>query len=193
MQLLKSVVTAIALITVGAEAAANFFSVDLAANMAAVRNGGDVGATHIYYQASNGAIMRICASTAFIRNGAQNCDNVEVVPPEEVMFDTPLAVSTLLTSKGGFHGNHVYYFSRDGILSEYINNIAAHGPNCADCVTNEKFGVARGSKALYTIADETKPGMQLRVGFESTESPGTITEATFNANTRKWSLTVLPN
>jgi len=72
--------------------------------MAAVRNGGDVGATHIYYQASNGAIMRICASTAFIRNGAQNCDNVEVVPPEEVMFDTPLAVSTLLTSKGGFNG-----------------------------------------------------------------------------------------
>jgi len=78
-------------------------------------------------------------------------------------------------------------------LSEYINNIAAHGPNCADCVTNENFGVARGSKALYAIADETKPGMQLRVGFESTESPGTITEATFNANTRKWSLTVLPN
>ncbi|THU77265.1 hypothetical protein K435DRAFT_846265 [Dendrothele bispora CBS 962.96] len=194
MQLLKLIATAVALIA-GVEAAANFFPVDAVGNIAAVRDDLGKGATHIYYQARNGSIVRLCTSTSFIQDGPQNCGSTEVVPANEVMYGTPITAATLWTSSGGFDGNHVYYYSPDGILSEYINNIQApaHGPSCTQCVTNQRFGVVNGSVALYSFADTKTPGMQLRVGFESVGSPGTITEATFNSNTKKWSLSVLPN
>ncbi|THU88098.1 hypothetical protein K435DRAFT_842288 [Dendrothele bispora CBS 962.96] len=193
MQLLKLVATAIAFIA-GVEAAANFFPVDAVGDIAAVRDDLGKGATHIYYQARNGSIVRLYTSTAFVQNGPQDRgSHTEVVPANEVMYGTPITAATLWTPAGDFNGNHVYYYSRDGILSEYINNIQAHGPSCTQCITNQRFGVVNGSVALYAFADNKTPGMLLRVGFESAGSPGTITEATFNNNTQKWSLSVLPN
>ncbi|THU88097.1 hypothetical protein K435DRAFT_842287 [Dendrothele bispora CBS 962.96] len=192
MQLLKLVATAIAFIA-GVEAAANFFPVDAVGNIAAVRDDTGKGATHIFYQARNGSIVRLCTTTAFIGNGKQNCGSTEVVPANEVMYGTPITAAPLWTSAGAFDGNNVYYYSPDGILSEYINAKMLHGPSCTQCVTNQRFRVVNGSVALYSFADNKTPGMQLRVGFESVESPGTITEATFNSNTQKWSLSILPN
>ncbi|THU89085.1 hypothetical protein K435DRAFT_969240 [Dendrothele bispora CBS 962.96] len=192
MQLLKLAATAIAFIA-GVEAAVNFFPVDAVGEAVAVRNDKGKGATQLYYQVRNGSIIRLCTTTAFIGNGNQKCGLQEVVPANEVMYGTPITAATLWTSAGVFHGTHVYYYSPDGVLSEYINNISAHGPSCTQCVTNQRFGVVNSSVILYSFADFKTPGMQLRVGFESVGSPGTITEATFNSNTNKWSLSVLPN
>jgi len=90
----------------------------------------------------------------------------------------------------------VFFFSKDYILSEWIwtSDLGTRGGDaCPECITHNGFAVVPGSQALYAMINPSAPASKVRVGFISPGSPGTITEATLNGNTNKWSLSVLPN
>ncbi|THV04596.1 hypothetical protein K435DRAFT_835320 [Dendrothele bispora CBS 962.96] len=195
---LKIVFSAIALVA-SAEAAANSFPVQAVGDIVAVRseNSKSVGATHVFFQDRSGVINRLCTTDAFVRGGTQDPECTpqrNAVPADEVLFGTPLAAVTLTGPNGGFAGNHAYFIKPDFTLGEYNHSSSPKfGTGCTTCIDNEKFQVQPGSTALYAIATTEKPAFQLRVGFVSAASPGTVTEATYNANTQKWSLATMPN
>ncbi len=85
---------------------------------------------------------------------------------------------------------HVYFFSRENVLSEYIWSSGAFhgGASCAVCVTSEGF-VATGGSFLYALENPSKPS--LRVGFVSAGSPNTVSEAE-SADNGRWQLSVFP-
>ncbi|KAF9049415.1 hypothetical protein BDP27DRAFT_1180957, partial [Rhodocollybia butyracea] len=103
----------------------------------------------IYYQANNGSIVQIAVSNAFTV-GQFESTHIEV-PPDEVRYNTPLAVAA--PTQTSFFVLHIFFFSPDNILSEYFFNGSSFegGPTCATCITNEGFVGAEGSQMLYAL------------------------------------------
>ncbi|KAJ3743948.1 hypothetical protein DFH05DRAFT_1399005 [Lentinula detonsa] len=147
------------------------------------------GNTRVYYQdGNNGSIIQLIISNA-LTEGGYRFSNVWV-PPSEVRYNTPVAVS-LVQSDDTFQQIHVFFFSPDNILSEYYwkGDGPTGGPDCSDCVTGSGFVGVEGSQMLYALASSATSPPTLRVGFISTGSPNTITEAV--KTTGGWSLASL--
>ncbi|THV04309.1 hypothetical protein K435DRAFT_835424 [Dendrothele bispora CBS 962.96] len=194
--LLKDAVIAIAL-GAAVEAAPNVFPVDAVGDVTAVRDETGTGATRIFYQDRNGTINRLCISSAPSQGGSQTCLDTttrDVVPANEVLFGTPLAAMTVVNSAGQFGGSHVYFVKPDHTLGEFIaNHNPTHGPGCVECIDREGYQVVPGSQVLYAIGTTSSKTFRRRVGFVSPGQPNTITEATWNIDTKQWSLAVLPD
>ncbi|KAK7451810.1 hypothetical protein VKT23_012489 [Stygiomarasmius scandens] len=212
--LLKIAATAVSLIY-SVEAAANIFPVNAVGNVAAVADGTTSGITHVYYQdKDDGDIKLLCTSTAFVQGGSQTClagsEPQVVVPANETLYGTPLAVMTINNARFDGVGpvmatiqnyehadanmqNRLYYFTPNWTLGEFMENgVPSHGAGCTTCITRNQFQVEPGSVVLYAIGTTPSKAFRRRVGFISRENPNTITEATFNANTEVWSLTPMP-
>ncbi|KAK7460790.1 hypothetical protein VKT23_008718 [Stygiomarasmius scandens] len=154
--------------------------------------------TRIFYQSFSGGIHQLCIDGTFTTGGL-TCgpDNAPSVPPDEVAYGSPIVAVTfdaLPSNSSRFSEFRIYYFSNENILSEFIFTPGnpRHGDACPECITHRGFAVVPGS-FLYAMANPTKPGNRVRVGFRSAGSPTTITEAVLNGNTNTWSLTVLPD
>ncbi|KAJ3994902.1 hypothetical protein F5050DRAFT_1574664 [Lentinula boryana] len=148
------------------------------------------GNTRVYYQDSkNGSIIQLVISNALTEGGYVS-SNVWV-RPSQVRSNTPVAVSLVLSDTNTFQEIHVFFFSPDNILSEYYwkGDGPQGGPDCSDCVTGSGFVGVEGSQLLYALASSATSPPTLRVGFISTGSPNTITEAV--KTTGGWSLASL--
>ncbi|KAF5365212.1 hypothetical protein D9758_005444 [Tetrapyrgos nigripes] len=194
---MKFLLTALPFVFIGGQAQANLAR---SASLTPVDPVGDVVAiqapnkdTRIFYQPrSGGGIAHLCVDSSF-KDGLLTCD-ATIVPPTEVRDGTPIAAVTLNADNNGFTENRVFFVSPDNILSEYLFTTADHGrsgPNCPKCITHNGFPVVNGSQVLYAMANPSAPGVRVRVGFVSTASPDTITEASLNAN-GQWTLAVMP-
>ncbi|KAK7441038.1 hypothetical protein VKT23_016822 [Stygiomarasmius scandens] len=216
--LVKVATTAICFIA-SVEAAANIFPVDAVGAIAAVTDHTNSGVTHIYYQDRNdGDIKVLCTSTAPVRGGSETCltNGVPqvIIPASEALFGTPLAALTIVDNDGQFQNSvslvqtqsrnipsdpitqdRVYYFKPDWTLGEYHEgSVPTHGTGCETCLDSEHFAVKIGTlNSLYAIGTDNSDAFRRRVGFISRNNMGTITEATFNFNTKKWSLATIPN
>ncbi|KAK7457076.1 hypothetical protein VKT23_010377 [Stygiomarasmius scandens] len=195
--LLNIVATAFSLIY-SVSAAANIFPVNAVSDVVAVTDGSSSGVTHVYYQdKDDGDIKLLCTSIAFVQGGSQTClTNSEpqvAVPANETLYGTPLAVMNIVDGNGRFDGNRLYYFTPNWTLGEFLENgVPSHGIGCDTCITNSEFLVEFGTRALYAIGTTPSNVFRRRVGFISRGNPNTITEASFNTNTNKWSLAVMP-
>jgi len=192
--------------------------VNAVSDVVAVTDGTSSGVTHVYYQdKDDGDIKLLCTSTAFVQGGSQTClTNSEpqvAVPANETLYGTPLAVMNIVDGNGRFDGvspvmadkiqnfehadrniqNRLYYFTPNWTLGEFLENgVPSHGIGCDTCITNSEFLIEFGTRALYAIGTTPSNVFRRRVGFISRGNPNTITEASFNTNTNKWSLAVMP-
>ncbi|KAJ4477483.1 hypothetical protein J3R30DRAFT_224395 [Lentinula aciculospora] len=135
------------------------------------------GNTRVYYQdGNNGSIVQLVISDAF-NVGNFKSSNVWV-PSSQVRENSPVAVS-LVANGNTFVQIHVFFFSRENILSEYYwkGNGPQGGAGCSDCVTSKGFVGVADSQMLYAMASSATSPPTLRVGFVSAGAPNTISEA----------------
>ncbi|KAF8896004.1 hypothetical protein BD779DRAFT_1466044 [Infundibulicybe gibba] len=172
-----------------------FPHVERAAELVPLSSVGGVGAvqtttsdTRLYYQNSDGSISEYGITNTF--SAGRRSSNGVLVPAGQAQIGTPIVATTL--GSADFKEIHVYFFSPDNILSEWIWQPGGWrgGPTCTDCLTVSKFPVSPGSKILYAMQNPSATG-SLRVGFVSAKFPGTLSEADKSGS--GWQLAPLPN
>ncbi|KAJ7132606.1 hypothetical protein C8R44DRAFT_871532 [Mycena epipterygia] len=133
------------------------------------------GGTRIYHQVENGSIWEIAATGPFLGKPTFHAQGL-LVPANEVLYGTPIASTSV---DGNFEDDHVFFFSPELIVSEYIwtGTEWIGGPSCTQCLTAQGF-VAASAQYLYA-AENLSAGAPstLRVGFSSAGAPGSLTEA----------------
>ncbi|KAF7340665.1 hypothetical protein MSAN_02138500 [Mycena sanguinolenta] len=126
----------------------------------------DNGDTRIYYQGADGAIYRTSGKGSAVA-GAKYSQGVVLVPADKVRVNTPLAV----TAWGGFNEIRLYYIDRTNQIRELCYGFA--GDNVPGALDSKNYKAAPNSGLLYAFS--TAQGG--RVGFQSADAPGVITEA----------------
>ncbi|KAJ7450620.1 hypothetical protein FB451DRAFT_1101809 [Mycena latifolia] len=125
------------------------------------------GDTRIYYQGADGAIYHT-GGVGSAASGAQYRRGVILVPAENVRFNTPLAV----TAWDGFKETRLYYIDRNNQVRELcygrMGNFVPGG------LDNMNYKAAPNSGLLYALSNSKG---DIRVGFQSDDAPGVITEA----------------
>ncbi|KAF7377090.1 hypothetical protein MSAN_00127600 [Mycena sanguinolenta] len=128
----------------------------------------DNGDTRIYYQDADGAIYQIGGMGSPV-SGTKYSPGLKalLVPADKVRVNTPLAV----TAWGGFNEIRLYYIDRNNQIHELCYGFA--GNFVPGALDNMNYKAAPNSGLLYAFS--TPQGG--RVGFQSADAPGVITEA----------------
>ncbi|KAJ7469604.1 hypothetical protein FB451DRAFT_1368566 [Mycena latifolia] len=133
------------------------------------------GNTRIYHQAADGNIWEVGASGPFVRPAFEGQDLL--IPASEVLPGTPIVATSV---DGNFADIHVFFFSREMVVSEYFWTGGVGwfgGPNCTQCLTAQGF-TAASTYYLYAAENNAAGAAStLRVGFSSAGAPGSLTEA----------------
>ncbi|KAJ7060368.1 hypothetical protein C8F01DRAFT_1058479 [Mycena amicta] len=172
--------------------AAAIWPISFPGNPGAIQSPGTGSDTRIYYQTPTGDIDVVRITAPFTSGHVSS--EMLIVPANEVISGTPIvALSVNAPAGADFTEVHLYFFSPNNILSEYIfsSSVWRGGPTCTDCLTRQGFVNQAGSKVLYAMLDTTVGSLaRLRVGFVSAGSPLGLTEADWDA-TNGWRLATM--
>ncbi|KAJ6478270.1 hypothetical protein C8R45DRAFT_1006920, partial [Mycena sanguinolenta] len=125
------------------------------------------GDTRIYYQGADGAIYHTGGVGSAV-SGARYRQGVLLVPAEKVRFNTPLAV----TAWSGFSETRLYFIDQNNQVRELCDGrMGKFVPGGFD---NMHYKAAPNSGFLYALSNSHG---DIRVGFQSADAPGVITEA----------------
>ncbi|KAJ7766085.1 hypothetical protein B0H16DRAFT_1882934 [Mycena metata] len=132
---------------------------------------------------SDGSIWETAVSNVFFKGGNVIRPDQLIVPASEALLGTPIAAV-----HNAFTDVHVFFFSRNRVVSEYYwtsgtgwigGGLCPATPAAGRmCVTTSGF-VAATTQFLYAM-ENTASGApaKMRVGFNSAGTPGGLTEAT---------------